>query len=170
MSRLAEVIEVGGDITALSTADFERVKHIVNKGRGKGITATLMSFSAKHHEKQIGKGKLPPNAMVCPRLQYASASTWSVTKSRSVDFVKAAWHHAGEPQNFQSNWHIDCVSDHLMAVARREIKGPGSAHLYHAAAAHEVARRQRILPSLDVGAESRSRQSNTRALRCGLAQ
>jgi predicted phage terminase large subunit-like protein len=41
------------------------------------------------------------------------------------DFVKAAWHHAGEPQHFQSNWHIDCVSDHLMAVARREIKGPG---------------------------------------------
>src|SRR4029077_19013288 len=41
------------------------------------------------------------------------------------DFVKAAWHHAGEPQNFQSNWHIDCVTDHLMAVARREIKGPG---------------------------------------------
>jgi len=41
------------------------------------------------------------------------------------DFVKAGWHHAGEPQHFQSNWHIDCVSDHLMAVARREIKGPG---------------------------------------------
>lgn len=41
------------------------------------------------------------------------------------DFIKAAWHHAGEPQNFQSNWHIDCVSDHLMAVARREIQGPG---------------------------------------------
>lgn len=41
------------------------------------------------------------------------------------DFVKAAWPHAGEPQNFQSNWHIDCVTDHLMGVARREIKGPG---------------------------------------------
>src|ERR1700749_205867 len=41
------------------------------------------------------------------------------------DFIKAAWHHAGEPQNFQSNWHIDCVTDHLMAVARGEIKGPG---------------------------------------------
>jgi predicted phage terminase large subunit-like protein len=41
------------------------------------------------------------------------------------DFIKAAWQHAGEPQNFQSNWHIDCVSDHLMAVARREIEGPG---------------------------------------------
>jgi predicted phage terminase large subunit-like protein len=41
------------------------------------------------------------------------------------DFIKAAWHHAGEPQSFQSNWHIDCVTDHLMAVARREIHGPG---------------------------------------------
>ena len=41
------------------------------------------------------------------------------------DFVKAAWHHAGEPQNFQSNWHIDCITDHLMAVAHREIQGPG---------------------------------------------
>jgi predicted phage terminase large subunit-like protein len=41
------------------------------------------------------------------------------------DFTAAAWQHAGEPQNFQSNWHIDCIVDHLMAVARREIKGPG---------------------------------------------
>jgi hypothetical protein len=41
------------------------------------------------------------------------------------DFIAAAWHHACEPQRFQSNWHIDCVADHLMAVARREIKGPG---------------------------------------------
>jgi predicted phage terminase large subunit-like protein len=41
------------------------------------------------------------------------------------DFIRAAWRHANEPQTFQSNWHIDCVCDHLMAVARREIKGPG---------------------------------------------
>ena len=41
------------------------------------------------------------------------------------DFIKAAWRHANEPQKFQSNWHIDCVCDHLMAVARREIRGPG---------------------------------------------
>jgi predicted phage terminase large subunit-like protein len=41
------------------------------------------------------------------------------------DFIKAAWHYAGEPQRFESNWHIDCVSDHLMAVASRQIKGPG---------------------------------------------
>jgi hypothetical protein len=38
LSRLAEVIDLGGDITALSAADFERVKHIVNKGQGKDIT------------------------------------------------------------------------------------------------------------------------------------
>ena len=41
------------------------------------------------------------------------------------DFIKGAWHHAGEPQTFQSNWHIDCVCDYLMAVARRDIQGPG---------------------------------------------
>src|SRR5690349_4215398 len=41
------------------------------------------------------------------------------------DFTAAAWPHAGEPQNFQSNWHIDCMVDYLMAVARREIRGPG---------------------------------------------
>ena len=40
-------------------------------------------------------------------------------------FIPAAWHHAGEPKVFQSNWHIDLLSDYLMAVARREIKGPG---------------------------------------------
>ena len=30
LARLAEIIDLGGDVTALSTADFERVKHIVN--------------------------------------------------------------------------------------------------------------------------------------------
>jgi predicted phage terminase large subunit-like protein len=40
-------------------------------------------------------------------------------------FVPAAWRHAGEPKGYQSNWHIDLLCDHLMAVARREIKGPG---------------------------------------------
>jgi len=38
LARLAEIIDLGGDITALSTADFERMKHIVNRGRGKDIT------------------------------------------------------------------------------------------------------------------------------------
>ena len=38
LSRLAEIIDLGGDITALSTGDFERIKHLVNKGRGKDIT------------------------------------------------------------------------------------------------------------------------------------
>jgi len=37
LARLAEIIDLGGDITALSTADFERMKHIVNRGRGKDI-------------------------------------------------------------------------------------------------------------------------------------
>jgi hypothetical protein len=40
LSHLAEVVDLaGGDLLALATADFERIKHIVNKGRGKGITA-----------------------------------------------------------------------------------------------------------------------------------
>ena len=38
LSRLAEIIDLGGDVTALSTTDFERIKSILNKGRGKDIT------------------------------------------------------------------------------------------------------------------------------------
>ena len=38
LSRLAEVIELGGDFTALSTNDFQLLKHIFNKGRGKDVT------------------------------------------------------------------------------------------------------------------------------------
>jgi|ERR1700722_6885263 hypothetical protein len=38
LSHLAEIIDLGGDVTALSTAAFERLKHILNKGRGKDIT------------------------------------------------------------------------------------------------------------------------------------
>ena len=41
------------------------------------------------------------------------------------DFIATGWPRAGEPQKFESNWHIDCLTDHLMAVARREIQGPG---------------------------------------------
>ena len=40
-------------------------------------------------------------------------------------FIPAAWRPAGEPKAYQNNWHIDMLSDYLMAVARREIKGPG---------------------------------------------
>ena len=46
-------------------------------------------------------------------------------QKRLGEFTKAAWPHAGEPNAFESNWHIDCINDHLMAVARRDIKGPG---------------------------------------------
>jgi hypothetical protein len=38
LSRLAQAIEAGGDFTALTTGAFERVKYLVNKGRGKNIT------------------------------------------------------------------------------------------------------------------------------------
>ena len=46
LSRLAEVIDLGGDVTALSTGDFERLKQIINKGRGKDITAP----NGEHYE------------------------------------------------------------------------------------------------------------------------
>ena len=38
LSRLGEIIELGGDITALSTGDFDRLKFLLNKGRGKDVT------------------------------------------------------------------------------------------------------------------------------------
>jgi hypothetical protein len=38
LSRLGEVIDLGGDFTALSPDDFKRAKDIVNKGRGKDVT------------------------------------------------------------------------------------------------------------------------------------
>ncbi len=37
LSRLAEMIERGGGITALSIGEFERLKQIVNNGRGKDL-------------------------------------------------------------------------------------------------------------------------------------
>jgi hypothetical protein len=39
LSRLADVVDLGGDITALKIGDFTRLQQIVNKGRGKDITA-----------------------------------------------------------------------------------------------------------------------------------
>jgi hypothetical protein len=38
LSRLAEIVDLGGGITALSVADFARARDIVNKGRGKDVT------------------------------------------------------------------------------------------------------------------------------------
>jgi Family of unknown function (DUF5681) len=39
LSRLAQIIDEGGDFTALSLPNFERLKGIINKGRGKDITS-----------------------------------------------------------------------------------------------------------------------------------
>ena len=38
LSRLAEIADLGGDLTALTVNQFARVRDIVNKGRGKDIT------------------------------------------------------------------------------------------------------------------------------------
>lgn len=38
LARLSDVIDLGGDWTALSPADFIRVKQITDKGRGKDVT------------------------------------------------------------------------------------------------------------------------------------
>jgi hypothetical protein len=38
LSRLAQIVDLGGDITALNLGDFARLQQIVNKGRGKDIT------------------------------------------------------------------------------------------------------------------------------------
>ena len=42
-----------------------------------------------------------------------------------ADFTKDGWRYANEPQDFESNWHIDMMADYLTAIAKREIKGPG---------------------------------------------
>jgi hypothetical protein len=38
LSRLAQIVDLGGGMTALSVADFTRARDIVNKGRGKDVT------------------------------------------------------------------------------------------------------------------------------------
>ena len=38
LSRLANIVDLGGDVTALSVDDFGRARAIINKGRGKEIT------------------------------------------------------------------------------------------------------------------------------------
>jgi hypothetical protein len=40
LSRLAEIVDFGGGMTALNVHDFARAREIVNKGRGKDITPT----------------------------------------------------------------------------------------------------------------------------------
>jgi Family of unknown function (DUF5681) len=50
LSRLAEIIDVGGDITVLSVNDFQRVKQIVNKGRDKDVTPS---------ERPVRRGETP---------------------------------------------------------------------------------------------------------------
>jgi Family of unknown function (DUF5681) len=38
LSRIAEIVELGGGMTALNDADFRRARELVNKGRGKDVT------------------------------------------------------------------------------------------------------------------------------------
>jgi hypothetical protein len=38
LSRLAQTVDLGGDVTAIKVSDFIRLQQIVNKGRGKNIT------------------------------------------------------------------------------------------------------------------------------------
>jgi hypothetical protein len=38
LARIAELIDLGGDMTALKVSDFERLQQMLNKGRGKDIT------------------------------------------------------------------------------------------------------------------------------------
>ena len=38
LARLGKIIDFGGDFTALSPADFARIKQITDKGRGKDVT------------------------------------------------------------------------------------------------------------------------------------
>jgi Family of unknown function (DUF5681) len=46
LSRIAAIIDLGGDVTALSTRDdFEHLKELVNKGRGTGVTPQIDTSS-----------------------------------------------------------------------------------------------------------------------------
>jgi hypothetical protein len=38
LARLGQIIDLGGDFTALSPSDFERAKQIADKGCGRDIT------------------------------------------------------------------------------------------------------------------------------------
>ena len=45
LSRIAATIDLGGDVTALSTRDFEHLKELVNKGRSTGVTPQIDTSS-----------------------------------------------------------------------------------------------------------------------------
>jgi Family of unknown function (DUF5681) len=54
LSRLAAIIDLGGDVTALSTADFQRLKQLVNKGRGIDVAQLANTTSRElSHEHPI---------------------------------------------------------------------------------------------------------------------
>jgi hypothetical protein len=42
LARCGEIIDLGGDFTALSAADFARIKQITDKGRGKDVTPRVI--------------------------------------------------------------------------------------------------------------------------------
>src|SRR4051812_44163615 len=72
-----------------------------------------------YHDKNFASLQQEPVLSMrahCDKLRYENSL---------AEFNKAGWAHAGEPNAFEANWHIDCMTDHLMAVGRREIRGPG---------------------------------------------
>jgi hypothetical protein len=58
-----------------------------------------------------------------------------------------------DPADYIGNWHIDAIAEHLEAVANGQM--PAADH-HDAAAAHEVAERQRRLSAMGMGAAKRS--------------
>jgi hypothetical protein len=46
LARIAELIDLGGDMTALKVSDFELLQQMLNKGRGKDITSNERSSAA----------------------------------------------------------------------------------------------------------------------------
>jgi Family of unknown function (DUF5681) len=43
LSRIADIVDLGGGMTALNDADFGRARELVNKGRGKDVTPSTES-------------------------------------------------------------------------------------------------------------------------------
>ena len=52
---------------------------------------------------------------------YIIALEKAVSEQSLSEFIKLAWHVVEPSERYVHNWHIDAVSDHLMAVARGEI-------------------------------------------------